>query len=176
MNHSFVVSDDGISTWSKTASTTKLSQPNQSGQKEAKQSSGADNSALEKLILGEVNLDGQIADTANFTKKHNLTAEDIYPVLNSLKALEYLKLEDIESKLIELTPEGQSYATDGSPEYQFVTNIQIGEKVDMPTMQSRVGDHIAKIGFGKAMKQKWIAKDGPNFQRTCDNPVDVDQQ
>ena len=51
----------------------------------------------------------------------------------------------------------------------------MGEKVDMGEMENRVGAQVAKIGFGKAMKQKWIKKDGDNFERIAASPVDEDQ-
>lgn len=89
-----------------------------------------------------------------------MSAEELDPVIKSLVALDYLVAEVIERKQIELTEEGQSYAVNGSPEFQFVSSMTMGEKADMATMESRVGAQIAKIGFGKAMKQKWIKKDG----------------
>lgn len=49
------------------------------------------------------------------------------------------------------------------------------ESVDLATMEERVGKQIAKIGQGKAMKQKWIVKDGSNFKRVAENPVDDDK-
>jgi len=58
----------------------------------------------------------------------------------------------IERKTIELTDEGKSYASNGSPEFQFVSKMEMGEKADMAEMECRVGAQIAKIGFGKAMK------------------------
>lgn len=51
----------------------------------------------------------------------------------------------------------------------------MGEKVDMAEMENRVGAQVAKIGFGKAMKQKWIKKDGEQFERIAENPKDEDQ-
>ena len=45
----------------------------------------------------------------------------------------------------------------------------------MAEMENRCGKQIAKIGFGKAMKQKWIKKDGNNFERIAENPVDDDK-
>lgn len=45
----------------------------------------------------------------------------------------------------------------------------------MAEMESRVGKDIAKIGFGKSMKQKWIKKDGDKFERIVAEPVDADQ-
>ena len=53
--------------------------------------------------------------------------------------------------------------------------MELGEQVDMATMEKRVGKQIAKIGFGKAMKQKWIKKDGDKFERIAENPVDDDK-
>lgn len=77
-------------------------------------------------------------------------------VLKSLNVDEYVVLEVNERRVIELTDEGKSYAENGSPEFQFVSAMQVGEKVSMAEMENRLGAQIAKIGQGKAMKQKWI--------------------
>lgn len=53
--------------------------------------------------------------------------------------------------------------------------MALDESVDLATMETRVGKQIAKIGQGKAMKQKWIVKDGGNFKRVAENPVDEDK-
>ena len=95
--------------------------------------------------------------------------------MKSLSAEEYIALEVIEKRVIELTEEGTSYAQAGSPEFQFVSAMAMGEQVDMAEMENRVGKQIAKIGFGKAMKQKWIKKEGEKFERIAENPVDEDQ-
>ena len=97
------------------------------------------------------------------------------PVLKSLLVDEYIVLTVLERKLIELTEEGLSYANNGSPEFQFVSNMKMGEKVDMAEMENRVDAQVAKIGFGKAMKQKWIKKDGDLFERIAEKPVDEDK-
>ena len=34
--------------------------------------------------------------------------------------------------------------------------MTVGEKVDIPEMEKRVGAMVAKIGKGKAMAKKWI--------------------
>jgi len=117
---------------------------------------------------------GQIDNTENFGEENKINKEDLEKVLKSLLVDEYLKLDVIERKVIELTDEGNSYAKNGSPEFQFVSKIEMGESVDMAEMEKRVGKQIAKIGFGKAMKQKWIKKDGSNFERIAENPVDDD--
>ena len=121
MQHGFVVSDDGTSTWSRQAASSASggNKGQGGGPRKAPQgaASNADTSELEKLILGTVNKDGSIKDTADFLTKHKLSAEELDPVLKSLVALEYLILDVIERKYIELTDEGKSYAANGSPEF-----------------------------------------------------------
>lgn len=53
--------------------------------------------------------------------------------------------------------------------------MEMGEKCDMAEMEKRVGQQVAKVGFGKAMKQKWIKKDGNNFERIAADPKDEDK-
>ena len=45
----------------------------------------------------------------------------------------------------------------------------------MAEMEKRCGAQIAKIGFGKAMKEKWIKKEGDKFERIAENPEDKDK-
>ena len=68
-----------------------------------------------------------------------MSKEDMEPVLKSLLVDDYVKLEVLEKKLIELTDEGNSYAKDGSPEFQFVSKMNMGEKCDMADMEKRCG-------------------------------------
>ena len=42
-------------------------------------------------------------------------------------------------------------------------------------MEERIGFQAAKIGFGKAMKLKWIKKEDDFFIRLEENPVDEDK-
>ena len=130
---------------------------------------------VEKLVLGFLGENSVIENTESFQTEKNVSKDTLEPVLKSLEAEDYIKLTVIEKKLIELTEEGEGYAKNGSPEFQFVQKIQLGEKVDMAEMENRVGKQIAKVGFGKAMKQKWIKKDGDKFERVAENPVDEDQ-
>lgn len=62
--------------------------------------------------------------------------------MKSLTAILYINLDVIERNLIELTEEGEGYAKDGCPEFQFVSNIKMGEVVDNIIMESRVGKKI----------------------------------
>ena len=132
-------------------------------------------SALEAIILGYLDKNGEIPNTEDFCNSEKLSKEDMEPVLKSLLVDDYLGLEVIEKKLIELTDEGNSYAQEGSPEYQFVTKMKMGEKCDMAEMENRCGKQVAKVGFGKAMKQKWVKKEGDKFERIVEIIVDEDQ-
>ena len=135
----------------------------------------ADTSALEAIILGYLGKNGGIPNTEDFCNSEKLSKEDMEPVLKSLLVDDYVVLEVIEKKLIELTDEGNSYAQEGSPEYQFVTKMKMGEKCDMAEMENRCGKQVAKVGFGKAMKQKWVKKEGDKFERIVEIIVDEDQ-
>jgi phenylalanyl-tRNA synthetase alpha chain len=130
---------------------------------------------VEKQILAYLNSNNVIENSEIYQQTAGLDKDALESVLKSLSAEAYVALSVIERKEIELTEEGLSYAENGSPEYQFVTKMAMDESVDLATMEQRVGQQIAKIGQGKAMKQKWIVKDGANFKRVAENPVDEDQ-
>ena len=101
--------------------------------------SNVDTAALEKEILGFLDKNGEIGNTEDFCNQQKMSKEDMEPVLKSLLVDDYVVLEVIEKKLIELTDEGNSYAKEGSPEYQFVSKMQMGEKCDMAEMENRCG-------------------------------------
>ena len=75
---------------------------------------------------------------------------------------DYLVLTVIERKLIELTDEGATYASKGTPEYQYASALVVGTPTEKTVIEGRVGAEIAKIGFAKAMQRKWIQLDGQN--------------
>ena len=107
---------------------------------EPKPVAAADTAMLEKLILGFMDKNnGEIANTAEFCDQNKVATDQLEPVLKSLLVDEYVVLAVLERKVIELTAEGLGYAQDGSPEYQFVTKMEVGEKVDMAEMEKRCG-------------------------------------
>lgn len=133
------------------------------------------NTQVEKQVLAHLGQHQKIENTETYQEEAKIEKDVLEPVLKSLSAEEYVTLTVIERKEIELTDEGKGYATNGSPEFQFITKMTFGEKCDMATMEERVGKQIAKIGFGKAMKEKWLKKDGTGFERIAENPIDNDQ-
>jgi len=76
--------------------------------------------------------------------------------LKSLVADEYINLKVIERKQIELSAEGAQYAEKGTPEFQYTSALKFGEETEKTAVEAIVGAQIAKIGFAKAMKNKWV--------------------
>jgi len=62
----------------------------------------------------------------------------------------------IEKRRIELTEEGSGYALKGTPEYQYASALEMGVTTPKSEVEAKVGDLIAKVGFAKAMKNKWV--------------------
>ena len=67
MNGAFTVDENGASAWSGRSKATSAAGSAKQIPAGAPKASSAENSAMEKLILGAVNDQGMIADTADFT-------------------------------------------------------------------------------------------------------------
>lgn len=63
-----------------------------------------------------------------------------------------------------LTEEGSSIARDGSHEYRFWAALS-SEVRPLKDVEAALGKDVAKIGQGKAMRNKWVAKSGDGFVR-----------
>jgi phenylalanyl-tRNA synthetase alpha chain len=117
-------------------------------------SSGNDN--LQDAILGHLNEAQVIEDTAVLAQKLNVPHTELDKSLKSLLVDDYLVLTVIEKKGIELTDEGASYASVGTPEYQYANALEMNKPTEKAEVETKVGAEIAKIGFAKAMQKKWI--------------------
>ena len=65
-----------------------------------------------------------------------------------------------------LTPEGSSIALNGSHEARVWAAAPVkgqGEPLSPKALESAVGAEVAKVGQGRAFKNKWIAKEGGGF-------------
>jgi DNA-binding MarR family transcriptional regulator len=71
----------------------------------------------ESFVLNYLNQNGTIPDTLELAKEMAITHENLDKILKSLLADDYVVLEVIEKKLIELTPEAASYVDSGTPEF-----------------------------------------------------------
>jgi phenylalanyl-tRNA synthetase alpha chain len=87
-------------------------------------------------------------------------------------------LEVIERRKIELTEEGKGYADNGTPEYQYANALELNVTTLKTEVEAKVGEFVAKIGFAKAMKNKWvkIAEDKNYVVRIAEKVVDDEKE
>ena len=76
--------------------------------------------------------------------------------VKSLLVDEFVVLDVIERRELALTEEGKGYAENGTPEFQYASALEVGVETLKTDMDGRVGAQISKIGFAKAMKNKWV--------------------
>lgn len=72
---------------------------------------------LQQHVLTLLNDGGSIADTADLVSSLSITPAKLDAAVKSLLVDEYVVLEVIERRKIELSEEGQGYARDGTPEF-----------------------------------------------------------
>ena len=111
---------------------------------------------LQNKILKQLFANNTIEDTATYARELGVAHTDLDKSLKSLLVDDYLVLTVIERKIIELTDEGATYASKGTPEYQYASALVLGVVTEKSEVEGRVGAEIAKIGFAKAMQRKWI--------------------
>ena len=68
-------------------------------------------------MLTQLNEQGEIGDSADMCAALSLAPAKIDAALKSLLVDEFVVLEVIERRKIELTDEGQQYVRDGTPEF-----------------------------------------------------------
>jgi len=68
-----------------------------------------------------------------------LAPAKIDAALKSLLVDEFVVLEVIERRKIELTEEGQQYARDGTPEFQYASALAVGEETLKTDVEGQVG-------------------------------------
>lgn len=111
---------------------------------------------IQRLILVTLDSENEIKDSLILAKKIGISHAELDKNLKSLMADDYIQLEVIERKLIELSDEGKSYVERGTPEFQYTNALVINTPTLKKDVEAIVGAEIAKIGFSKAMQRKWI--------------------
>jgi phenylalanyl-tRNA synthetase alpha chain len=76
-----------------------------------------------------------------------------------------VKSEQVNAELHGLTAEGLSIAQNGSHEYLVWSALPPvdGTPLTAKEIEAKVGKDVAKVGQGKAMKNKWMVKKGDGF-------------
>lgn len=132
---------------------------------------------LQQHILSLLQKDSHIADTDKLVSDL-ISAQTLDAALKSLLVDDYVVLEVIERRKIELTEEGKGYADNGTPEYQYANALELNVQTLKTDVETKVGDFVAKIGFAKAMKNKWvkIAEDKNYVVRIAEKVVDDEKE
>ena len=115
---------------------------------------------LERLILAAVE-SSDIPDTRTWAPSIKVDHNAVMGSVNSLTADGYVVTTPVSAEFWDLMPEALGYLESGSPEKQVfgaVLAAGVGG-ADEPYLKSKLGDELVKIGVGKCMARKWIARD-----------------
>ncbi|SCV68058.1 BQ2448_179 [Microbotryum intermedium] len=96
--------------------------------------------------------------------------------LDSLVAKEMIKYQQISSDVHVLTAEGASIADAGSHEYLVWSSLDSTTPLSANEIEARVGKDLAKVGQGRAMKNKWVKKQGDGFVKAVDTVQDATRE
>ncbi|CAG8527071.1 4209_t:CDS:2, partial [Scutellospora calospora] len=135
---------------------------------------------LQTLVLTTLDERSTISNTKGLVTSDNQEVDQL-ALLGALKSLsvedkEMVKYETIEEEVWLLTDEGNEIANKGSHEAKVFNTIPIGEEgIAISSLREILGDETAKIGQGKAFKNKWVVKNGDNLVRAVDSIIDKTQ-
>ncbi len=74
---------------------------------------------LQQHVLTQLSAQEQIADTIELIESLKVTSAKLDAAVKSLLVDEYVVLDVIERRKIDLTDEGKGYVQDGTPEFQY---------------------------------------------------------
>lgn len=134
---------------------------------------------LQQHVLTQLNEADLIEDSSAIVSALKVTPVKLDAALKSLLVDEYVVLEVIERKTLELTGEGASYAQGGTPGFQYASALVLNEETLKADVEAQVGAQIAKLGFAAAMKNKWVKLAGEKKEkvvRTAEELKDTDQE
>ncbi|KAJ7537884.1 hypothetical protein O6H91_11G026100 [Diphasiastrum complanatum] len=129
---------------------------------------------VEEVILSHLQTHEEIVNSGEFAKANGLEHDLLLSVVQSLHGFNYVEAQDIKKEAWVLTEEGNSYATLGSPEVQVYKAIPL-EGISREDLQKKLDVSVFKIGFAKAMGNKWL-ETKPLVSRKVSNVEDQVQQ
>lgn len=142
--------------------------------------------AIQKLILETLDKEIVIKDTRTLVlpgQKDPAATHDaqiiILGALNSLSSRDMITYETHETTSHVLTPEGASIALNGSHEARVWAAVPAkgaGTPMTPKELEAKIGSDIAKIGQGRAFKNKWIGKEGDGLVKLVPEIDDVTQK
>ncbi|KAF8976661.1 Phenylalanyl-tRNA synthetase, beta subunit, cytoplasmic, partial [Entomortierella lignicola] len=132
----------------------------------------ASSEEIQTLILTTLDAQGSIenTDTLRSASGAPIPYLAVVGVLNSLASKEMVNYTTIEKDHYNLTAEGNEIADSGSHEAKVFNAVDATKGISIAelavsTEEPKKLGASAKIGQGKAFKNKWIKKDGDNLVR-----------
>ncbi|KAF9971470.1 Phenylalanyl-tRNA synthetase, beta subunit, cytoplasmic [Actinomortierella ambigua] len=131
---------------------------------------------IQTLILTTLDSQGIIENTETLKGPDGKTIPylAVVGVLNSLASKEMVTYTTIEKDLFVLTAEGNEIADTGSHEAKVFNAVDPQNGITIADLAKLLGAS-AKIGQGKAFKNKWIKKDGDKLIRVAESIIDQTQ-
>ena len=123
---------------------------------EPNQAAAMTDEQLQQYVLTQLNDNQEIKDTSEHVISLGVTPAKFDAAVKSLLVDDFVVLEVIERRKIELSEEGSGYAENGTPEFQYASALGVGVETLKTDVEAKVGAQLAKIGFAKAMKNKWV--------------------
>jgi phenylalanyl-tRNA synthetase alpha chain len=114
--------------------------------------------ALEAALLRQLE-SGDVADTWEYSVAQGVDHQALVGVVKSLEGEKYVATTPIVTELWQLTEEAETYIAKGSPEAQVFAAVPAEGSVDEAGLKAALGEELVKIGMGKCMKNKWLARD-----------------
>lgn len=141
--------------------------------------------AIQQLVLDTLGKSGIIQDTRTLVLPGQADAAAdhesqivILGALNSLASRDMIAYTTQETTSHVLTPEGAQIALEGSHEARVWAALPPkgqGAAITSKQLEAVVGSETAKIGQGRAFKNKWIAKEGDGLVKVAESVQDATQ-
>lgn len=127
---------------------------------------------VDKLAIS----DAPQMNSIEFAQQNNVEHQKVVGAVKSLQSMLLVDAEQVESKRFELTKEGQQIVAEGSHEFRLYSAVPAGG-IEQPALMKCIPDaNVGKLGFTKAMSNKWIGIDKasgkPMVVRKAENVVD----
>lgn len=111
-----------------------------------------------ETVLQILNDQGVVPDSVALAEKNSWDHEKLIGIIKSLEAQEKVVSSGTKRESWKLTGEGEMYAAKGSPERQVFDFVKSAGSTTSEDINKALGD-AGKVGFGTAMKNKWVAMD-----------------